>query len=155
HGGANEEVLEQLSEIGPSANVKSWLERELAGKARIMGFGHRVYKTKDPRAKILQDLAQELFRAHGSTSYYDTALALEREVVARLGARGIHPNVDFFSGIVYDALGIPTDLFTPVFAIARVAGYVAHWREQMQSNKLFRPSQVFTGVRDAPYTELK
>ncbi len=155
HGGANEEVLAQLAEIGSSENVKPWLERELSGRARIMGFGHRVYKTKDPRAKILQALAQKLFAQHGSTPLYDTAVVLEREVVSRLGHKGIYPNVDFFSGLVYAKLGIPTDLFTPVFAIARVAGYVAHWREQMSANKLYRPTQVYTGGRDAKYTDIK
>ena len=155
HGGANEQVLEQLAEIGSAANVKPWLERELAGKARVMGFGHRVYKTKDPRATILQKLAQELFAELGSTPLYDTAIALEREVVARLGHKGVYPNVDFFSGIVYSKLGIPTDVFTPVFGISRVAGYAAHWREQMRDNKLFRPSQVFTGTHGAEYIEIE
>jgi citrate synthase len=155
HGGANEEVLAQLTEIGTAENVKPWLERELAGKARIMGFGHRVYKTKDPRAKLLQDLTKKLFAKHGSTPLYDVAVALEKEVVARLGHKGIYPNVDFFSGIVYQKLGIPTDLFTPVFAISRVAGYVAHWREQMPRNKLYRPAQIFTGSHDAEYVDVE
>lgn len=155
HGGANEEVLAQLTEICSPANVKPWLERELSGKARIMGFGHRVYKTKDPRAKHLQDLTKKLFGKHGSTPLYDTAVVLEKEVVARLGHKGVYPNVDFFSGIVYQKLGIPTDLFTPVFGISRVAGYVAHWREQMAANKLFRPTQVFTGGHDAHYVDIE
>jgi citrate synthase len=154
HGGANEEVLAQLSEIGSPDRVKPWLDRELSGKARIMGFGHRVYKTKDPRAKHLQELAKSLFVKQGSTPLYDTAAVLEKEVVARLGHKGIYPNVDFFSGIVYQKLGIPTDLFTPVFAISRVAGYVAHWREQMRANKLFRPTQIFTGGHDAQYVPI-
>jgi citrate synthase len=154
HGGANEEVLAQLREIGSPANVEAWLERELSGKARVMGFGHRVYKTKDPRAKHLQDLAKKLFVKHGSTPLYDTAVELEREVVARLGHKGIYPNVDFYSGIVYQKLGIPTDLFTPVFGISRVAGYVAHWREQMSANKLYRPTQIFTGEHGADYVEI-
>ena len=155
HGGANEQVLEQLAEIGAPENAAPWLERELAGKARVMGFGHRVYKTKDPRAKDLQRLAQQLFAKRGSTPLYDVAVALEKAVVARLGHKGIYPNVDFFSGLVYQKLGIPTDLFTPVFAIARVAGYVAHWREQMRSNKLFRPTQVYTGARGAEYVPIE
>lgn len=155
HGGANEEVLAQLAEIARPENVRPWLERELAGKARIMGFGHRVYKTKDPRAFSLQALAQKLFAAHGSTPLYDVAVELEKQVVAKLGHKGIYPNVDFFSGLVYQKLGIPTDLFTPVFAIARVAGYVAHWREQMRANKLFRPTQVYTGERDLAYVPVE
>lgn len=154
HGGANEEVLVQLAEIGSPENVKPWLDREMSGKARIMGFGHRVYKTKDPRAKNLQELAKKLFAKHGMTPLYDTAVALEKEVVARLGHKGVYPNVDFYSGLVYQKLGIPTDLFTPVFAMSRVAGYVAHWREQMRGNKLFRPTQVFTGSHDAKYVDI-
>ena len=119
-----------------------------------MGFGHRVYKTKDPRSYQLQKLTQALFEAHGSTPIYDVALALEKEVVKHLGGRGIHPNVDFFSGIVYQKLGIPTDVFTPIFAMARITGWLAHWREQMQDNRIFRPSQVYAGTRGREYVEL-
>jgi citrate synthase len=154
HGGANERVLAQLERIGSPAGVPDWVERRIAERGKVMGFGHRVYKTKDPRATILQGLARELFDELGTTPTYETALALEREVVERLGGKGIHPNVDFFSGIVYDKLGIPTDLFTPVFAIARVAGWVAHRQEQMAANKLFRPRQVFVGTHGARYTDL-
>lgn len=154
HGGANERVLEQLEAIGSAGNVPAWLEKISAGKGKIMGFGHRVYKTKDPRAKKLQVLVREVREKLGSTPVYDTALALEDAVVAKLGAKGIHPNVDFFSGIVYEKLGIPTDFFTPIFAIARVSGWLAHWCEQMEDNKIFRPGQIFTGVHDAVYTEI-
>ena len=154
HGGANEKVLEQLEEIGVPAGVGAWLDSKLAAKAKVMGFGHRVYKVKDPRATILQRLAQQLFEVHGSTPLYDTALELERQMAERVGVRGIHPNVDFYSGIVYAKLGIPADLFTPVFGIARVAGYLAHWREQMEDNKLFRPTQLYTGGHEAAYVPL-
>ncbi len=154
HGGANERVLKQLDSIGGKDNVDSWLEEKTAKKEKVMGFGHRVYKTKDPRAKNLQKLAVSLFDAHGSTPIYDTALALEKAVVNKLGDRGIHPNVDFFSGIVYQKLGIPTDMFTPIFAIARVAGYLAHWREQMENNRLFRPGQIYTGEHDKHYVPI-
>lgn len=152
HGGANERVLKQLESIGGAENVDAWLDEKSAKKEKVMGFGHRVYKTKDPRAKNLQKLAVSLFDTHGSTPIYDTALALEKAVVAKLGERGIHPNVDFFSGIVYQKLGIPTDMFTPIFAIARVAGYLAHWREQMENNRLFRPGQIYVGTHDRSYT---
>jgi len=145
HGGANERVLEQLKDIGAPENVADWLDAKLAVKAKIMGFGHRVYHVKDPRAKILQGLARQLFEELGSTPVYDTALTLEAEMEQRVGARGIYPNVDFFSGIVYAKLGIPTDMFTPVFGLSRVAGYLAHWREQMQDNKIFRPRQIYVG----------
>ncbi|TDJ70750.1 MAG: citrate synthase [Planctomycetota bacterium] len=154
HGGANERVLEQLEAIGGPEAAATWLDAQLASKSKVMGFGHRVYKTKDPRATALQGLVHDVFAAHGSTPNYDTALALEGEVVARLGSKGIHPNVDFFSGIVYQKLGIATDAFTPVFALARVAGWLAHWREQMQDNKLFRPGQIYVGVHDAVYTPI-
>lgn len=154
HGGANERVLEQLRDIGDPSNVESWVDGQVAAKRKIMGFGHRVYKVKDPRAVILQSLARKLFEELGSTPIYDTAVALEEEVVSRLGGKGIHPNVDFYSGIVYSKLGIPIDLFTPVFALSRTAGWLAHWREQMQDNRIFRPSQIYTGVADETYVAI-
>jgi citrate synthase len=155
HGGANEEVLEQLREIPGPEHVSSWLDAKFAAKAKIMGFGHRVYKVKDPRATILQELAKQLFAKLGSTPLYDTAVTLEAEMARRVGTKGIAPNVDFFSGIVYSKLGIPTDLFTPLFGISRVAGYLAHLREQMQDNKLFRPSQIYVGSHNLEYPEVR
>jgi citrate synthase len=152
HGGANEKVLEQLQDIGAPQEAAAWLEARLAAKGKVMGFGHRVYKVKDPRARILQELARQVFERLGSTPVYDTALALESEMERCVGGKGVWPNVDFFSGIVYARLGIPTDLFTPVFGISRVAGYLAHWREQMADNKIFRPTQVYGGEHGRPYT---
>ena len=155
HGGANERVLNQLGEIQEAdGDVAAWLEESFASKRKIMGFGHRVYKVKDPRAHVLQGLARDLFEVHGTTPIYDTALEVERRMEARVGAKGIYPNVDFFSGIVYQKLGIATDLFTPVFGLARVAGYLAHWREQLADNKLFRPGQVYVGHHDRPYVPM-
>jgi citrate synthase len=154
HGGANERVLIQLEKIGSVDAVSAWLAGQIENKGKIMGFGHRVYKTKDPRSTNLQKLTREMFAQFGSTPIYDIALKLEEEVVARLGAKGIHPNVDFFSGIVYQKMGIPTDVFTPIFAIARVAGWLAHWDEQMQDNRLFRPGQIFTGHHDGKYVPI-
>jgi citrate synthase len=151
HGGANELVLEQLADIGSPDKVAAWLEPRMAVKAKVMGFGHRVYKVKDPRAPLLQVLVKRVFESLGSTPAYDTALALEAEMERRVGAKGIYPNVDFFSGILYAKLGIPTDLFTPVFGISRVAGYLAHWREQMVGNRIFRPRQVYTGGHGRPW----
>ncbi len=145
HGGANEEVISMLKEIGSVENVPAYLEDCLTKKKKIMGFGHRVYKVKDPRATILQNLAEKLFEKDGYDKYYDIAVALEQAVEEKLGAKGIYPNVDFYSGLVYRRLGIPTDLFTPVFAIARVAGWLAHWKEQLAVNRIFRPTQVYTG----------
>lgn len=154
HGGANERVLAQLRTIGGADGVDDWLEGMLEKKAKVMGFGHRVYKVKDPRAHILQGLVRQVFEVHGSTLIYDTALALEKAMDAKVGTKGIAPNVDFFSGIVYEKLGIPIDQFTPVFGIARIAGYLAHWQEQMEDNKLFRPAQIYTGPHDLPWVDL-
>ena len=154
HGGANERVLIQLEKIGSVDAVPKWTAEQVAAKGKVMGFGHRVYKTKDPRSTNLQILTRELFKRFGSTPIYDIALKLEEEVVAHLGSKGIYPNVDFFSGIVYQKMGIPTDVFTPIFAIARVAGWLAHWEEQMQDNRLFRPGQIFVGTHDSVYVPI-
>jgi len=155
HGGANEEVIGMLEEIGSVENVRPYIDDCLQRKARIMGFGHRVYKVKDPRATILQNLAEKLFDKFGGDPYYDIALELERVLEERLGHKGIYPNVDFYSGLVYLKLGIPIDLFTPVFAIARVAGWLAHWKEQLGENRIFRPTQIYTGQRGIPYVPIQ
>lgn len=154
HGGANERVLRQLETVGGAENIDAWYEKMRADGKKVMGFGHRVYKTKDPRAFALQGLVRDLFKEEGTTPIYDTALALEKAIVDKLGDRGIYPNVDFFSGIVYQKLGIPTDAFTPIFALARVAGWLSHWREQMADNKLFRPGQVYGGGHEQPYVPM-
>lgn len=145
HGGANEDVLTMLEEIGTPANAAAYLDQAIASKRKVMGFGHREYRVKDPRAVILQSLAEEMFARFGHDQLYDVARALEQAADSRLGPKGIYPNVDFYSGLVYRKLGIPRDLFTPVFAIARVAGWLAHWREQLGANRIFRPSQIYTG----------
>jgi citrate synthase len=155
HGGANEEVLAMLDQIGTAANVRPWLEKAIADKSKIMGFGHRVYKVKDPRATVLQELAENVFAETGRPPQYDMALELEKAAAATLGPKGIYPNVDFFSGTVYQSLGIPRDLFTPVFAVARAAGWLAHWLEQLQNNRIFRPEQVYTGKSDVAYVPLE
>jgi len=155
HGGANEEVIEMLEEIGSVENVRPYLDNCLENKSKIMGFGHRVYKVKDPRAIILQNLAEQLFEKFGHDKYYDIAVEMERAVEEKLGHRGIYPNVDYYSGLVYRKLGIPTDLFTPVFAIARVAGWLAHWKEQLGENRIFRPTQIYTGSHEAPYVDIE
>ena len=157
HGGANEEVITMLQEIGSVANVRPYVEQCLASnpKHKFMGFGHRVYKgVKDPRAIILQDLAEQLFEKFGYDPYYDIALTLEQVLAEYLGPRGIYPNVDYYSGLVYRKMGIPSDLFTPVFAIARVAGWLAHWNEQLQDNRIFRPTQIYTGLHQQPYVSI-
>jgi len=151
HGGANEEVIEMLEEIGSVDKVRSYVEACIARKQKIMGFGHRVYKVKDPRATILQNLVEKLFEKEGMDRFYEIALEVEKVVEEKLSHKGIYANVDFYSGLVYRKLGIPTDLFTPIFAIARVAGWLAHWREQIEENRIFRPTQVYCGEHDRPY----
>jgi citrate synthase len=156
HGGANEEVLRMLQTI-PDARpvtVRAWAEDRLARKLKISGFGHREYKVKDPRATILQRLVQPVFERYGSTPLYDIATELERQMADLVGHKGIYPNVDFYSGILYDKMRIPVDLFTPIFAIARVAGWLAHLLEQLQNNRIFRPSQIWSGAIDREWTPI-
>ena len=155
HGGANEEVLDMLDEIGSLENVRPWLEEAVARKKKIMGLGHRVYKVKDPRATVLQELAEHVFAETSRPKTYEMAVELERVAAGLLGPKGIYPNVDFYSGIVYTALGIPRDLFTPIFAMARVAGWLAHWLEQLVGNRIYRPEQVYVGKRNAEYVPLE
>jgi len=147
HGGANEDVIAMLEEIGIPDKASSFLNEAIDKKRKIMGFGHREYRVKDPRATILQDFAEELFSEFGKDEMYEVAKTLEEEAISRLGPKGIFPNVDFYSGLVYRKLGIPRDLFTPVFAISRVAGWLAHWREQLGANRIFRPSQIYEGEK--------
>jgi citrate synthase len=155
HGGANERVLDMLREIGSVDNVEPYLEQKLANKERIMGFGHRVYKTRDPRAIILRRLADQLIEEHGPTELYDIALKLDDAVTGHLGSKGIYANVDFYSGLVYHRLGIPQDAFTPIFAMARVAGWLAHWLEQLIDNRIFRPTQIYTGEHNVKYVPME
>src|SRR5438477_1549958 len=154
HGGANEEVLDMLEEIGSIDKVRSWCEDAITNKKKIMGFGHRVYKVKDPRATVLQELAEHVFAETGKPAKYDLAVEMEKVMAEKLGPKGIYPNVDFYSGIVYEALGVPRDLFTPIFAIARVAGWLSHWLEQLQGNRIYRPEQIYVGKRDVEYVPL-
>ena len=147
-----------LDEIGSVENVKPWLDAKLAPnpKYKIMGFGHRVYKVKDPRATVLQELAEHVFAETGRPKSTRSALELESIAAGDLRAEGrFIPNVDFYSGIVYQSLGIPRDLFTPIFAIARVAGWLAHWLEQLKDNRIFRPEQIYVGKHDVPYVPLE
>ncbi len=148
HGGANEEVLVQLNTISSAAEAPAWLDHMIETKSKIMGLGHRVYKVKDPRAGILQRMASDLFSTQGSTPLYDIAHAIEDHAKVKLGPKGIWPNVDFYSGLVYQKLGLTVDLFTPIFAIARIAGWSAHWLEQMEDNRIYRPDCIYTGPHD-------
>ena len=154
HGGANEDVIAMLDEIKLPENAKSFIKDSILTKRKIMGFGHREYKVKDPRAMILQQLAEELFDRFGKDEMYEVAKQLEAEAIPLLGEKGIFPNVDYYSGLVYRKLGIPRDLFTPIFAISRVAGWLAHWREQLGANRIFRPSQIYTGSKPRSWVPL-
>jgi len=155
HGGANEEVVQMFREIGTPTRVRPYLENKLKAKEMIMGFGHRVYKVKDPRATILQGLSERLFKECGTSPLYEVALEVERVAADLLGGKGVYPNVDFYSGIIYDKMGIAIDFFTPMFAMARVAGWLAHWFEQLQENKLFRPDQIYEGEHNRPYVPIE
>jgi citrate synthase len=154
HGGANEEVVQMLREIGTPDNVRPYLRRLLAEKKKIMGLGHRVYKVKDPRATVLQGLCRQVFDACGPSPLYAVAAEVERVSAELLVGKPIYPNVDFYSGIVYDKMGIEVDGFTPIFAMARVAGWLAHWLEQLRENKLYRPEQIYEGDHKRPYVPL-
>lgn len=147
HGGANQRVVEMLEEIGRPENVRSWLDSKLANNEKIWGMGHREYKVKDPRATILQKLMYELMEQRGGNMgpLFETAMALEDACEEKLASKGVYANVDFYSGILYQEMGIPADQYTSIFAVARSAGWLAHWREQLKDNRIFRPTQVYAG----------
>jgi len=156
HGGANEAVIHMLQEIGSAENVPAYLETNLAAKKRIMGFGHRVYKVKDPRAIVLQKLVQQMeCQNEGRGSLLPIARKVEQEMERLIGHKGIHPNVDFYSGLLYHQMGIELDLYTPIFAMARIAGWLAHCYEQYQENHLFRPAQIYEGSPTRPYQPME
>ena len=155
HGGANEEVVTMLKDIGTPADARAAVEAKLEGKEKLMGFGHRVYKVKDPRATVLQELCMRLFNVCGTSPLYEVAVAVEQLASERLQGKAIYPNVDFYSGIVYDKMGIEVDLFTPLFAMARVSGWLAHWLEQLRENKLYRPDQIYSGEHDRSYVPIE
>jgi citrate synthase len=155
HGGANERVVRMLGEIGRPEDARGWLDRKLAAKEVIWGMGHREYKVKDPRAIQLQKMMMELAQSRGTTSaIFETALALEEACEERLAPKGVYPNIDYYSGILYREMGFPTDQFTSLFAIARTAGWLAHWREQVSENRIFRPTQIYIGSEPRSYTPL-
>eukprot|EP01013_Petalomonas_cantuscygni_P030179 TRINITY_DN56111_c0_g1_i1.p1 TRINITY_DN56111_c0_g1~~TRINITY_DN56111_c0_g1_i1.p1 ORF type:complete len:478 (-),score=102.52 TRINITY_DN56111_c0_g1_i1:342-1775(-) len=156
HGGANEAVLRMLERIGSVDKVGAFVERVKAKKELLFGFGHRVYKAYDPRAKIVKTVAHRVFDLMGRVPLIDVALALE-DVALRdpyFIERKLYPNVDFYSGLIYQSMGFPTDFFPVLFALPRTAGWVAHWAEQLRDKeqKISRPRQVYTGRESAPYT---
>jgi len=149
HGGANEEVLKMLAEIGTKDNIPAFIKRVKAGEVKLMGFGHRVYKNYDPRAAIIKKAAEEVFEVTGRNPLLDIAIELERIALEDeyFIKRKLYPNVDFYSGIIYQAMGIPTDAFTVMFAIPRMSGWLAQWQELLldPEQKIARPRQVYLG----------
>jgi citrate synthase len=149
HGGANEQVLRMLREIGTKDRVPEFVDRAKSGDYRLMGFGHRVYKNYDPRARILKSLARDVFEVTGSSPLLDLALELERVALEDeyFVSRKLYPNVDFYSGIIYQAMGFPVDMFPVLFAIPRVSGWLSQWQEMLEDpdQKIARPRQVYIG----------
>ena len=154
HGGANERVLVMLEEARNVSDIESYLLAKLKNKERIMGFGHREYKVKDPRAKFLQKLVKKLFEKYGSNPLYDVALRVETIMEKLVGEKGVYPNVDYYSGLVYHKLNIRKDIFTPIFAMARVVGWLAHWTEQVQNNRIYRPVALYEGETNNTYIKI-
>jgi citrate synthase len=153
HGGANEKVLYDLEEIGTLANVEPWFKHAMETKRKVMGFGHRVYKAYDPRARIFGPLAGVLCDKDPDVKrLYEIAVKLDALVCSQLGEKKIFPNVDFYSGLIYRAMGIETAMFTPIFAVSRVAGWTARALEYLQDNRIFRPRAVYVGPISVPYT---
>ena len=148
HGGANTAVMKTLLEIGEVANVESFIKKALADKRKIMGFGHAVYRTEDPRATHLRRFSQQLGERTGDMKWYEMSRKVE-EVMMR--EKGLYPNVDFYSASTYYMMGIPLDLYTPIFAVSRIAGWTGHVLEQYADNKLIRPRAEYVGARDARY----
>jgi citrate synthase len=151
HGGANQKVMETLEKIGSEGNVEPYIKDLFSRKERVMGFGHRVYKTYDPRARILKDLAEQLAETTGERKWFDMSQIVERVVFED---KGLYPNVDFYAASVYRMLGIPTELFTMIFAASRMVGWTAHVVEQHDDNRLIRPTTEYTGEISRPYTPL-
>jgi citrate synthase len=145
HGGANEEAMKMLEEVGSPDRASAHVADLLAGKQKVMGFGHAVYKTMDPRARILKVLSRETGERHGDLRWYEISAAIEEAVFEQ---KALNPNVDFYAASVYHVLGIPTDLMTPIFAVARMTGWTAHIREQYADNRIIRPDSEYVGPRD-------
>jgi citrate synthase len=159
HGGANEAVLQMLDEIGDKKNIPSFIERVKGGSGRLMGFGHRVYKSYDPRAKLIKKVADDVFEQTGLNPKLEIALELERIALEDeyFIKRKLYPNVDFYSGLIYQAMGYPTDYFTVLFAIGRTPGWLAQWEEMLldKDQKIARPRQVYVGSEQREFVPLE
>ncbi len=154
HGGANEGVMHMLNEIPDLDAVEAYIMGKIKRKEKIMGFGHRVYKAKDPRAFALQGLAEQLASDTGNTDLFAKSMKIEEVMTRELGAKGIYPNVDFYSATTYFCIGLKLDLFTPMFALSRLGGWSGHIIEQLSDNRLFRPKAKYVGPHDAPYVAI-
>ena len=158
HGGANEAVLEMLADIGSVDKIPQYIERAKKGEFRLMGFGHRVYKAYDPRAAIIKDIAHDVFEVTGKNPLLDIALELERIALEDdyFVRRRLYPNVDFYSGLIYQSIGLPTSMFTVLFAIARTAGWLAQWLELLNDpeTRIARPRQVYLGEDERKYVAM-
>ncbi len=159
HGGANEEVLKMLREIGSKANIPAYIQRVKKGELRLMGFGHRVYKNYDPRAKIIKEIADQVFEVTGKNPLIDMALELERIALQDdyFVSRKLYPNVDFYSGIIYEAMRFPVEIYPVLFAIGRTPGWLAQWQEMLldKEQKISRPRQVYTGADKRDYKPIQ
>lgn len=151
HGGANTAVMKALLEIGDVDNVENYIKDALSNKRKIMGFGHAVYKTEDPRATHLRQFSREVGESAGDSKWYEMSRKVE-EVIMR--EKGLFPNVDFFSASTYYMMGIPLDLYTPIFAVSRISGWTGHVLEQYSDNKLIRPRAEYIGARDLPFVPI-
>jgi citrate synthase len=154
HGGANEEVMHMLNEIGTMDQVEPYIKGRLARKDRIMGFGHRVYKAYDPRAGYLKTFAKQIASDTGNLGLYEMSTRIEEIMKAEVAAKGIYPNVDFYSATTYHSIGIDLDLFTCMFAFSRISGWTAHCMEQLSANRLIRPMAEYTGPHGLDYVAI-
>jgi len=155
HGGANEAALKTMLAIGKPENAESFVLNTLRNHGKVFGFGHRVYKTWDPRALILREYSRQLSELRGNQDLFQVAEIVQDTVVRELGSKHIYPNVDFYSGLTYHLLGIPTDLFTPTFAVSRIAGWTAHVNEYWEDNRLVRPLDYYVGPTDNVYVPIE
>jgi citrate synthase len=159
HGGANEAVLQMLDEIGSKENIPKFITEVKAGHGRLMGFGHRVYKSYDPRAKLIKRVADEVFEQTGLNPKLEIALELERIALQDdyFIKRKLYPNVDFYSGLIYQAMGYPTEYFTVLFALGRMPGWLAQWEEMLldKDQKIARPRQIYSGAAERPFVPIE
>jgi citrate synthase len=159
HGGANEEVLRMLLDIGTIANVPAYIKRVKAGEKKLMGFGHRIYKNYDPRARIIKRISAEVFDVMGRNPLLDIALEVERIALEDeyFVSRKLYPNVDFYTGLIYQSMGFPVTMFPVLFAIPRTSGWIAQWEEMLLDNeqKIARPRQIYTGYDTRTYVPME